>query len=191
MRHRHQEHEHRHRWHREEQPEGYGRGRMRGHHGRGRRGARPFDYGELRILVLALIGETPCHGYELMKSIQERMGGSYTPSPGVIYPTLSWLEDSGYTVAEAEDGGRKRYRITPEGKAFLEANHAAVEAMFARFNSGETAESSERGAATVMRGMYNLKVALRLRFKRGGVDDAAAQKIAEALDAAAKTIEQS
>jgi DNA-binding PadR family transcriptional regulator len=66
-----------------------------------------FDYGELRLLVLALIAEQPAHGYELIKIIEERFGGSYTPSPGVIYPTLSWLEDMGYARVEPKEGGRK------------------------------------------------------------------------------------
>src|ERR1044072_6068887 len=80
------------------------------HHGH-RSGGRLFDYGELRLLILALIAEQPRHGYELIKSIEERFGGRYTPSPGVIYPTLSWLEDMGYAAVEAEAAGRKRYSL--------------------------------------------------------------------------------
>src|SRR4051812_30777633 len=76
------------------------RGRHHQHH-RGRHGGRLFDYGELRLLVLAMIAEQPRHGYELMQVIEERTGGSYSPSPGVIYPTLSWLEDMGYAHVEA------------------------------------------------------------------------------------------
>src|SRR5947209_8168474 len=100
----------------------------RHHHG-GRRGSRPFDYGELRLLALAMIAERPCHGYELMKAIEERMSGSYSPSPGVMYPTLSWLDDMGYVAVEAQDTGRKRYSITAEGEAFLVANRATVDAL--------------------------------------------------------------
>ncbi|HEY1413025.1 MAG TPA: PadR family transcriptional regulator, partial [Rhodopila sp.] len=110
--------------------------RHHGHHMGGRRGSRLFDYGELRLLVLAMIAEQPRYGYELMKAIEERMGGSYSPSPGVIYPTLSWLEDMGYTAAEAEEAGRKRYRITAEGEAFLAANRSAVDDLQARVGSG-------------------------------------------------------
>src|SRR4051812_37924481 len=95
---------------------GGGRGEYRGE---GRRGSRLFDYGELRLLVLALIAQAPAHGYELIKTIEDRFGGSYTPSPGVIYPTLSWLEDMGYATVEAE-GGRKSYAITEAGTTFLE-----------------------------------------------------------------------
>src|SRR5690606_20422761 len=60
-------------------------------HGGGRRGGRAFDYGELRLLILSMIAARPSHGYELIKAVEERFGGSYSPSPGVIYPTLSWL----------------------------------------------------------------------------------------------------
>ena len=171
-------------------------GHRHGHHGhrhpRGHRhGARPFDYGELRLLALAMIAEQPRHGYELMKVIEERMGGSYSPSPGVIYPTLSWLDDMGYTAPEpAEAGGRKRYRVTPEGEAFLDANRAAVEALLSRIG---TAGESGRDLvpAPVVRGMENLKLALRLRLRRGPPDQAAADIIAAALDAAALAIERS
>ena len=107
------------------------RGRHRHHHG-GRHGGRLFDYGELRLLLLAMIAERPRHGYELIKAIEERFGGSYTPSPGVMYPTLSWLDDMGYAAIEAEEGGRKRYRITTEGEAFLVANRAAADALLSR-----------------------------------------------------------
>ena len=122
-----------------------------------------------------------------MKAIEDRTGGSYSPSPGVIYPTLSWLEDMGYTVAESEAAGRKRYRITGEGEAFLAANRSAVDALLSR-----TGEPGAGGAvpAQVLRGMENLKLALRLRLKRGPLDQPAAQAIAAALDAAAQAVER-
>lgn len=159
------------------------------HHG-GRRGSRPFDYGELRVLALAMIAEHPRHGYELMKAIEERTSGSYTPSPGVIYPTLSWLEDMGYAAAETENAGRKRYRITTEGEAFLIANRAAVDALNARLSQADAGAPHEV-PAPVLRGMENLKLALRLRLKQGPLDRAAAQSIAAVLDAAAQTVERS
>ena len=163
-----------------------------GRSGRGerRRGARAFDYGELRLLTLAMIAEQPRHGYELMKAIEERMGGSYSPSPGVIYPTLAWLEDMGYAAADTEQAGRKRFRITEEGEAFLTANRAAVDDLFTRLvQAGERA--SEGVPAPVVRGMENLKLALRLRLRQGPIDTDAAQTIAAALDAAAQTVERS
>ncbi|HEX4368711.1 MAG TPA: PadR family transcriptional regulator [Rhodopila sp.] len=154
----------------------------------GRRGSRLFDYGELRLLVLAMIAEQPRYGYELMKAIEERMGGSYSPSPGVIYPTLSWLEDMGYTAAETEEAGRKRYRIMAEGEAFLTANRAAVDDLLARV--GSAGGPPDGVPAPILRGMENLKLALRLRHRRGPIDRAAAEAIAAALDAAALAVER-
>lgn len=164
------------------------RGHHRRHHG-GRRGGRIFDYGELRLLLLAMIAERPCHGYELIKAIEERFGGSYTPSPGVIYPTLSWLDDMGYAAIEAEEAGRKRYRITTEGEAFLVANREAADALLVRADlTGAT--GGGRVPAPVIRAMENLKLAMRLRLRQGPLDQAAAESIAIALDAAAQTVER-
>lgn len=167
-----------------------------GHHrhhrsGGGRRHGRIFDYGELRLLILAMIAEQPRHGYELIKVIEERFGGSYTPSPGVIYPTLSWLDDMGYAaVDEGGESGRKRYRVTPEGEAFLVNNRAAADALLTRI--GPHSEGGVRNVpAPLVRAMENLKLAMRLRLKRGAIDEGAAQAIAAALDAAVQTVERS
>ncbi len=158
-----------------------------GGRGFGERGRRPFDYGELRLLTLAMIAEQPRHGYELMKAIEERMGGSYSPSPGVMYPTLSWLEDMGYAFVENVDAGRKRYQVTAEGQAFLAANVAALDELTARIGAG----GGRPGVpAPVVRGMENLKLALRLRLRRGALEPAAAEAIAAALDAAAQAVER-
>jgi DNA-binding PadR family transcriptional regulator len=166
-----------------------GEHRFRGPHGRGRHG-RPFDYGAIRLLVLALLAEEPRHGYDLMREIETRMGGSYTPSPGVIYPTLSWLEDMGYAAAEEAEGSRKRFRMTAEGEAFLAANRAAVDDLMARLAQGRPG-GREGTPAPVIRAMENLKLALRLRFRQGPLEEATAQAIADALDAAVKVIERS
>jgi DNA-binding PadR family transcriptional regulator len=165
-------------------------GHHHGHRSGRRRGARLFDYGELRLLTLAMIAEQPRHGYELMKAIEERMSGSYSPSPGVIYPTLSWLEDMGYTAAETADAGRKRYRITPEGDAFLTANRASVDALLLRIGPAGGAPR-DSVPAPVLRAMENLKLALRLRLRGGPLDPETAQSIAAAIDAAAQTVERS
>jgi DNA-binding PadR family transcriptional regulator len=135
-----------------------------------------------------MIAERPSHGYELIKAIEDRFGGSYTPSPGVIYPTLSWLDEMGYAVIEAEEIGRKRYRVTPEGEAFLRANRAAADELLSRAGS---AGGASRVPAPVVRAMENLRLAMRLRLRRGPLDQAAAETIAAALDAAAQTVERS
>ncbi len=138
-----------------------------------------------------MIAEEPRHGYELIRSIEERLGGSYTPSPGVIYPTLSWLEDMGYAQVQTEEAGRKRYRITPEGEAFLQANRTALDDLLARIGGAGGGGRYEGIPSPVIRGMENLKLALRLRLRRGPLDAAAAEKIAGLLDAAAQGVERS
>lgn len=167
-------------------PEGVGeRGRR---HRRG--GHRLFDYGDLRLLLLALIAEKPSHGYELIKAVEERFGGGYTPSPGVIYPTLAWLDDMGYAEAESQGAGRKQYKVTAEGEAFIAANRAAIEDILAR--AGGSAEGAAGGPPTpVIRAMQNLRVALKLRLRKGPMDEATARAVAEALDAAAQAVERS
>ncbi|MQB46458.1 PadR family transcriptional regulator [Rhizobium sp. ICMP 5592] len=160
-----------------------------GKHDRGKEGKRLFDYGELRLLLLAMIVEKPSHGYDLMKAIEERMGGSYSPSPGVIYPTLSWLEDMGYAAIDTEQPGRKRYRITAEGEAFLVANRSAADELLTRTSSTRSG-GADPVPASVIRAMENLKLALRLRL-RGPLDEPSTEAIATALDAAAQAIERS
>lgn len=169
---------------------------MRGHEHRGRRGGRSgrlFDYGELRLLVLAMIADEPRHGYELIKAIEDRFGGSYTPSPGVIYPTLSWLNDMGYADVTPEAGGRKRYAISDGGKAFLAANQADVDALLARSAEGETegrGHGRGRVPAPVVRSMENLKMALRLRLREGELTDEVLHRVAAAIDTAAQEVER-
>lgn len=160
----------------------------RGHHHGHPRGRRPFDYGALRLIVLDMIAEAPRHGYELIKAIEERTGGGYSPSPGVIYPTLSWLEDMGYAAAEAE-GGRRRFSITPDGRAFLATNHAALADIAARMGAGR--HGGRRNApGPVLEAMDRLKHSLRTRFAGGTVDAAAAEAIAAAIRTAAETVEK-
>src|SRR5271156_3295337 len=96
---------------------GFGRGRHGG--GFGGREARMFDSGELRLVILALIAEKPRHGYEVIKALGERVGGDYSPSPGVVYPTLTMLEDMGYASVSPDAANRKHYTLTPEGEKFL------------------------------------------------------------------------
>ncbi|WP_165906498.1 MULTISPECIES: PadR family transcriptional regulator [Brevundimonas] len=108
-------------------PEGrrQGEGRTRGE-GHGRRGGgRMFEHGALRWVLLSLIADKPSHGYELIKAIEARMGGTYTPSPGVIYPSLTLLEDMG-AVSVVAEGGKKRYAVTDEGRRLLGENAEAL-----------------------------------------------------------------
>lgn len=163
-------------------------GRSREHMGGGRHAlGRFFAHGDLRLVILNLIADKPRHGYELIKEIEDSVGGAYSPSPGVIYPTLTLLEELGYAEATAE-GSKKLYTITDEGRAFLTANQASVEAL--RERMAEASGTHGRGrAAPIMRAMENLKVALRLRAASGGVNDDTIEAIATIVDEAAKKIE--
>lgn len=163
-----------------------GRHHMRG----GWRGGRVFDHGDLRFLILQLIAEKPRHGYELIKAIEEQLGGSYSPSPGVIYPTLTMLEELGYATVSASEGGKKRYAVTPEGSAFLDANRPAVDAVLARMK--EVGAAFRGGPAPqILRAMENLRLALRMRLARGPLSEEQVQAITTALDAAATQVERS
>ena len=156
--------------------------------GRGERGSRVFDHGELRLVILALIAERPRHGYELIKAIEERLGGSYSPSPGVVYPTLTMLEELGHTTV-TESASKKLYAITDEGRAYLAANEPAVAAAMSRM-----AERSARPDAPppqLIRAWENLRLALRLRQANGALPEPVLHAIVAALDAAAVTVERS
>ena len=99
--------------------------------GFGPREGRMFDQGELKLVILALIAEKPRHGYEVIKELAERVGGDYSPSPGVVYPTLTMLEEMGFATASQDEQGRKLYAVTPEGEKQLADAKPQVDAIFA------------------------------------------------------------
>jgi len=115
---------------------GHGFGR-RGMGGRGgmdpddMRAGRMLAQGDLRLIALALIAEEPRHGYEIIKLVEEKTADWYSPSPGIVYPTLTYLEEVGYVTAQAE-GAKKLYTITEEGRTHLEENRDFVDAVLAR-----------------------------------------------------------
>ena len=160
----------------------------RGHGpGPGRRG-RFFDQGDLRFVILPLISEKPAHGYEIIKEIEERLGGAYAPSPGVVYPTLTLLEELGYVTAEA-DGAKKLYTITEAGRQALRDNQPSIDAIFERIRD-ISARFGGGVSMPIVRARENLKTALRLRLSRGPLTDEQIVAIAAALDAAAKAVEE-
>src|SRR6266550_1985126 len=112
------------------------------HHWRGRAG-RMFEQGDLKYVILRLLDEKPRHGYEIIKELETRFGGSYAPSPGTVYPTLTMLEDLGYARVVPEESGKKIYEITDEGRKHLAENSTTVNDIFeriARFVDGITGE---------------------------------------------------
>ena len=169
------------------------RGAKHGEDLQGRRGGgRVFSHGGLRFVLLHLISEKPSHGYELIKLIEDRLGGSYSPSPGTVYPTLTLLEEQGYLQGQSADaGGRKSYAITDAGKVFLEENRALVDAMLARMNGGVDGVGPRGGRPPqVMRAMENLKLAMRMRLSREALTPEQANAFAAVLDHAAQQLEK-
>ncbi len=111
-----------------------------GRHGMGGMGAddmragRMLAQGDLRLIALALIAQEPRHGYEIIKLVEEKTADWYSPSPGIVYPTLTYLEEAGYVTASTE-GSKKLYAITTEGRAYLETNRDLVEAVLGRLSA--------------------------------------------------------
>ena len=162
--------------------EGMGGGR------RGRRSRRMFESGELRLVLLKLIADEPRHGYDLIRAIEELTGGEYAPSPGVVYPTLTLLQDMGF-IEEAEgEGPRKPFQATAEGRAELDERADEVEALFERLRD-LAPRHSEAGPA-IGRAVKNLMTALSHRIGRDGLNEDLLHEIAAILDEAAQRIER-
>ncbi|GAB4350980.1 MAG: hypothetical protein Kow0026_07650 [Oricola sp.] len=115
-----------------------GRGGPRGGRGfgddDGGRLGRLLFRGDLRLVILALVENEPRHGYDLIRQIEDMTAGSYAPSPGVVYPTLTYLEEAGCVRAE-EDGNKKLYSITDEGRAYLDENRPMIGRIFDKLAS--------------------------------------------------------
>jgi DNA-binding PadR family transcriptional regulator len=167
----------------------FGHGRGPGHDGGGfgrRRGL--YDSDELRLVLLSLIAEKPRHGYDLIKEIEERSGGTYTPSPGVIYPTLTMLQDMGHIVESDAAGTRKVYAATQEGTAHLAQNKEHADELIARMAELKSAQKGD--PAPVRRAMRNLYAALAEKLARADSDETM-HRIAALLDEVTQKIERS
>ena len=175
-------------------------GEQGGHRGGGRR---VFGHGGLRLVLLQLIADKPRHGYELIQEISDRLGGSYSPSPGVIYPTLTLLEELGYTrrastltttsvtrpamTPSENGGGRKLYSITEAGLGHLTESRAATDALLGRMQAAGNAQPSR--PPQVVRALENFKLAMRLRLS-APLSGEQAHAVAQVLDQAAQNIER-
>ncbi len=173
-------------------PQGFGWMFGGGPSGRKKRGGRRrrqfFESGEIKFVILRLLKEKPRHGYEIIKAMEQDLGGWYSPSPGTIYPTLQLLEDQGYVRVE-ETGGKKVYHITAEGEEFLEEHRDVVDEILDRVREAIA------GLAGGSLGDLN-EVFARMAGKaykqawRGQAGDASTQRIVEILRRAAQDIEE-
>ncbi len=152
------------------------------------RGARIFEQGDLKYVILQLLVDKPRHGYEIIKALEERFGGAYAPSAGTIYPTLSLLEDMGFASVSLEEGGKKVYSITDEGKKYLEENKSAVDDIFERI--------ADLGSSFLSDGMMEINRAIgsvgRATYASASPyfrDKERVAKVREILERAAREIE--
>jgi DNA-binding PadR family transcriptional regulator len=168
---------------------GWGGEEWGGGWGRGRGRRRMFDAGELRLVLLKLIADQPRHGYDLIRAIEELTHGVYAPSPGIVYPTLTMLQDMGLIEEAKGEGSRKAFQVTADGEAHLAEKADEVAALLERL---EDAGSDQRkaGGAPIKRAVGNLLSALWHRATRDDMDEARLHKIAAILDEAAQKIER-
>jgi DNA-binding PadR family transcriptional regulator len=160
---------------------------MGGERGRGRR--RVFDGGELRLVLLKLAEDQPRHGYDLIRAIEERTGGAYAPSPGVVYPTLTLLGDMGLLDEQKAEGARKLFAITEAGHQHLAERAEEVAGLFARLDAlGGHARRAD--ASPVRRAMHNLRNVLQQRMAQDDVPAEQAHQIAEMIDELARKVER-
>ncbi len=164
---------------------GFGRGFGRGF-GEGRE--RLFDAGEIRLVILRLLSAEPSYGYQLIKTMEERLGGGYSLSAGVVYPTLTMLEEEGL-IAAAQTEGKKVYSVTEEGLKYLEANKERVGQLFERLE--ETGRGFKRGRAPeLMKAFMDLRGAVMSKMWRRNATPEQIKKIAEAIHKAAEEIDR-
>ena len=168
-----------------ERGKGRGRGGEGGEHG----GGRIFGHGEMRLVILLLLSENHAHGYELIKEIAERLSGAYTPSPGLIYPTLNLLEELGYIASEAVDDAKRAYAITDLGREFLKLNQHKIDHIVERM-AHVAAHQRRANSPELSEAMDKLKAALQ---KKTGEKDFSKQKasaLASVITQAANAIAQ-
>ena len=156
---------------------GWGRG--------GRGGGRALGHGDLRLLVLSLIGERPRHGYDLIRAIEEKFAGAYSPSPGAVYPLLTMLEEEGLIEGRAE-GAKKLFALTADGEQWLKDNDAAVQGILTRIELAASHYSSHTAPETVWEAWKTLKQAMNM--PRAPWTDEEADRIRSILEAAARDI---
>jgi len=164
-----------------------------GRHGMGggdtMRAGRMLAQGDLRLIALALIAEQPRHGYEIIKLLEDKTAGWYSPSPGIVYPTLTYLEEVGYLTAQPE-GAKRLYTITPEGRAHLEENRDFVDAVLERLEAmGERVTRMRRRAESEEDERRGPGVSPLVRAAIDNLREVAAKRLEDDAEAEAKIVE--
>jgi DNA-binding PadR family transcriptional regulator len=168
---------------------GWGDGAEWGGRGGGRGRRRVLDSGELRLVLLKLIADQPRHGYDLIRAVEEMTHGEYAPSPGVVYPSLTMLQDMGLIDEVKTEGSRKAFEITADGKDHLAEKEEEVDALLERLKDLGS-DQRKAGGAPIKRSIANLLSALWHRATREDADEGTLHKIAAILDEAAQKVER-
>ncbi|MFK3710100.1 PadR family transcriptional regulator [Leclercia adecarboxylata] len=158
------------------------------HEGGGRR-QRFFGHGELRLVILDLLTRNASHGYELIKDIESMTQGNYTPSPGVIYPTLDFLQDQAFITITEEENGRKQIAITVAGQRWLDENLEQLENIQARIKARSVGFQLRKNPQ-MKRALDNFKAVLDLKVNQEGLSDAQLKQIIAVIDRASLEINQ-
>ena len=154
----------------------------------GRRRTQMFESGEMKFVILRLLKEKPRHGYEVIKALEEKLAGYYTPSAGTVYPTLQLLEDEGY-VRVVETESKKVYHVTPEGERYLEEHRDLLDEIIDRVRE-TVRDFAGGGIGEVQSAFAKLAATTFKRAWRRGPDDPALRRVAEILRKAADEVEQ-
>ena len=149
------------------------------------RGPRVFAPGDLKLLLPALIAEQPCHGYDLIRKIEALFDGAYSPSPGVIYPTLTFLEESEMIAGDAE-GGKKRYSVTDAGRMSLSEQAIALDGVRTRIDVSKRSLRGHDRPPQIHEAVHNLRHALQLHHGRWSEQEI--QRVSALLNDTAKAI---
>ena len=171
---------------------GHGGGRR---HGEGRRGKgrglrRLFDHGDLHIMVLSLVAKKPSYGYEIIKDIQEASNGLYVPSPGVIYPTLTLLEEQGFLESQIVERNRKSFTITAEGAQHLAQNKDIESVIAHKLAKARDMQQGGNLAEDIETAVSRFKALLRHKMVLKQLNEEQTRQIASIINDAVKQIEE-
>lgn len=162
---------------------------MRHENDSGGRRPRFFGHGDLRLVILDILTRSASHGYELIKEIENLTQGNYTPSPGVIYPTLDYLQDQSFITITEEENGRKTITITAEGQRWLDENREQLEQIQVRIKARSVGFQLRKNPQ-MKRALDNFKAVLDLKVNQGELSDAQLKQIIGVIDRAALEISQ-
>ncbi|HDT2076221.1 MULTISPECIES: PadR family transcriptional regulator [Enterobacter] len=162
---------------------------MRHEHDGGGRRPRFFGHGDLRLVILDILTRNASHGYELIKEIENMTQGNYTPSPGVIYPTLDYLQDQAFILIKEEENGRKSITITVAGQQWLDENQEQLTHIQARIKARSVGFQLRKNPQ-MKRALDNFKAVLDLKVNQGELCDAQLKQIIGVIDRAALEISQ-